>query len=90
MNNPESIKIIERFYQALDQVIASKLIRGKKTFCDRHGIDRWNLNTVRKKPESDMFQLSWISALCNDFGISVEWIMTGKGGMFVEKDQKSK
>jgi aromatic ring-cleaving dioxygenase len=90
MNNPESIKIIERFYQALDQVIANKLIRGKKTFCDRHGIDRWNLNTVRKKPESDMFQMSWISDLCNDFGISVEWIMTGRGGMFVEKDQKSK
>lgn len=90
MNNPNSIKIIERFYEALDFVVANKMIRGKKTFCDKHGIDRWNMNTVKKKPESDMFQLSWISDLCNDFGISAKWIMTGEGGMFEKTDQPSK
>ena len=82
MNNPESIGIIKRFYEAIDMLIASKVIRGKQTFTNRYGINRWNFNTVRQKPESDMFQLVWIAYLVSDFGISAEWIMTGKGGMF--------
>jgi len=82
MNNPESIGIIKRFYEAMDMLIAGKIIRGKKTFTDRYGINRWNFNTVRQKPESDMFQLVWIAYIVSDFGISAEWIMTGKGGMF--------
>jgi len=82
MNNPESIAIIKRFYEAIDMLIASKVIRGKQTFTRQYDINRWNFHTVRQKPESDMFQLIWISHLVRDFGISAEWIMTGKGGMF--------
>jgi len=82
MNNPESIAIINRFYEAMDMLIAVKIIRGKKTFTDKYGINRWNFNTVRQKPESDMFQLVWIAYIISDFGISAEWIMTGKGEMF--------
>jgi hypothetical protein len=82
MNNPESIEIIRRFYEAIDWLIANKVIRGKQTFTNRYNINRWNFNTVRQKPESDMFQLVWISHLIKDFGVSAEWIMTGKGCMF--------
>jgi len=82
MNNPESIAIINRFYEAIDMLIASRVIRGKQSFTSQYGINRWNFNTVRQKPESDMFQLIWISHLISDFGVSAEWIMTGKGGMF--------
>jgi len=82
MNNPESIAIINRFYEAIDMLIASKVIRGKQTFTTAYKINRWNFNTVRLKPESDMFQLVWISHLVRDFNVSAEWIMTGKGGMF--------
>lgn len=82
MNNPESIKIIERFYEALDVCIQLKKIRGVQTFTRAHEINRWNFNTVRANPESDMFQLVWISYLCKDFDVSIEWIMTGNGQMF--------
>jgi len=82
MNNSESIEVIKRFYEAIDMLIASKNIRGVQTFTTHYKINRWNFNTVRQKPESDMFQLVWISHLVSDFGISAEWIMTGKGGMF--------
>lgn len=84
MNNPESIQIIKRFYQALDVVVASKRIRGKKTFTDMHNINRRNFIQVSKVPESDMFQLVWITYLVKDFGVSSQWIITGNGEMFVK------
>jgi len=82
MNNLESIKIIARFYEALDVIIANKQIRGVKTFTDMYDIGRWNFNTVRKNPQSDMFQMSWVAHLIADFDVSAEWLMTGKGWMF--------
>ena len=82
MNNPDSIIVIQRFYQALDTIIAHKAIRGVQTFTKEYKINRWNFSTVRKKPESDMFQLSWITYLVRDFGVSARWIMTGLGDMF--------
>jgi len=82
MNNPESIAIIKRFYEAIDMLIAGKVIRGKQTFTKKYDINRRNFATVQRKPESDMFQLVWISYLVTDFGISAEWIMTGRGPMF--------
>ena len=85
MNNPESIAIINRFYEAIDMLIASKIIRGKQSFTSNYGINRWNFNTVMKNPQSDMFQLVWISYLVSDFGVSAEWIMTGRGGMFAKE-----
>ena len=82
MNNENSIKIIARFYEALDVIVASKQIRGVKTFTDMYDINRWNFNTVRKNPQSDMFQMSWVAHIITDFGVSAEWIMTGNGWMF--------
>ena len=86
MNNPESIEIIDRFFEALDFLIANKQIRGIKTFTERYGINRWNFNTVRKERHRDIFQLSWLSYMINDFGISAEWLMSGKGGMLSKKE----
>ena len=85
MNNPESIAIINRFYEAIDMLIANKNLRGVQTFTNEYNINRWNFNTVRQKPESDMFQLIWISHLVKDFDVSAEWLMTGKGGMFTKE-----
>lgn len=88
MNNPESIKIIERFYEAIDFLKASKRIRGIQTFTTKYNVNKRNFYTVRKNPESDMFQLIWIAYLINDYGISAEWLMTGKGGMLSKIDAK--
>ena len=40
MNNPDSIAIINRFYEAIDMLIASKIIRGKQSFTNNYGINR--------------------------------------------------
>ena len=82
MIDTNTVKIVMRFYEALDVLIANKKIRGVKTFTDKYEISRWNLNTVRKTPESGMFKLAWLSFLIVDFGVSAEWLMTGEGWMF--------
>ena len=54
-----------------------------------HGINRWNMNTVEKNPASDMFQTAWLTYLVEDFGISANWLLTGNGNMFINKDTKN-
>ncbi|MDR2936660.1 MAG: hypothetical protein LBU80_04890 [Rikenellaceae bacterium] len=81
MKTPDTVEIVKRFYEALAFLIASKAIRGKKTFTDRYGINRWNFNTIQKQPDNGMFQVAWLGYLVKDFGVSAEWLLTGRGGM---------
>lgn len=82
MNNPQSVKIIERFFQALDVLISTNVLRGIQTFTRKYDINKRNFYTSRKEPERDMFQMSWLAHMINDFGVSAQWLMTGVGGMF--------
>jgi len=88
MQTPESQIIINRFFAALAALKADKVIRGRQTFTRRYGINRWNLNTLEKNPESDMFQAAWLMFLVNDYGVSAAWLLTGVGEMFTAKKRK--
>jgi len=87
MQTPESLKIIERFFEALYALKTEKTIRGKQTFTTKYGINRWNLNTLEKNKSSDIFQVSWLAYLVSDYGISSQWLLTGNGNMFATKKQ---
>lgn len=86
MNDPEGVKIINRFYEALDKLIKTKVLRGVQTFTNEYNINRWNFITCRKKPESDMFQMSWLGYMIKDYGVSAQWLMTGSGSMFGNRE----
>lgn len=53
-----------------------------------YGINRWNLNTLEKNPEKDIFQVAWLTYLVKDFDISSQWLLTGRGDMFKRKMAK--
>ena len=74
--------INNRFFQALDMVVRSGAIRGEATFCKEHNIDRRNLIKVKSNSSDQRVRIEWIYYLCNDFSISAEWIISGKGPMF--------
>lgn len=82
MNSDESIKVILRFYEAVNVLIETGQIRGKQTFTNRYGINRRNFIFVEKNPQSNMFQIAWLGHLIRDYNVSSEWLMTGEGQMF--------
>lgn len=87
---PQAYDIQKRFFQALDLLIESKKIRGLQTFCKEYGLHRpkySNLRTFLKddsKPGTGykLIDLDALSYLVSDYGVSAEWLLIGKGGMF--------
>lgn len=73
---------MERFYSALDAIIAKKDIRGVATYCRLNEIDRRNFIAQRNDPERGWFQLSWLQPMVKEYGINAEWLLTGMGRMF--------
>lgn len=80
--NAETIAIITRFYVALDMIIAQKKIRGIKTYCSEYNIDRRHLYAQREDKNKGFFEVYWLIPLIKDFGVSSEWLLLGRGGMF--------
>jgi hypothetical protein len=87
MQSPESQKITARFFEALYALKELKVIRGKQSFTRRYEINRWNLNNLETNKAREIIQLAWLAYLINDYGISAEWLMTGKGEM-LQKDKQ--
>jgi len=82
MQNPESTKIVERFFEALYDLKEKKVIRGKYTFARRYGINNGNFHQIEKDKSRDMFQLVWLTHLVADYGVSAEWLLTGRESMY--------
>lgn len=81
----ESQVIVRRFFDALYRLKEDRKIRGKQTFTREYDINRWNLNTLEKEPERDIFQVSWLMFLVRDFGVSAQWLLTGVGDFYQKK-----
>lgn len=85
MQTEDSQKIIRRFFQALQYLKDQRIIRGKQTFTRRFGINRWNMLTVEKEPSRDMFQTAWLNYLVTEYGVSAEWLLTGRGAIMSQR-----
>lgn len=85
MQTPDSQQIVKRFFQALYRLKADRKIRGKQTFTNLYGINRWNMNTLEKEPDRDIFQVAWLAYLVNDFDVSPLWLLTGRGDFYRTK-----
>lgn len=90
MQNPESEAIVLRFFEALELLKRARRIRGLQTFTRRYGINRWNLQTLRKEPRRDIFQVSWLARLVEDYGVSASWLLLGVGEPGIDPDSLPK
>ena len=82
MNTEVSKQIMARFYQCLDELIATNTIRGVNTYCRLYDIDRRNFLAQRKDLNRGWFQVSWLQPMVREFGVSARWLLTGYGKMF--------
>ena len=90
MQNNDSQTVVKRFFIAIYQLKADKIIRGKQTFTRKYGINRWNLNTLEKEPERDIFQVAWLTYLVRDYGVSARWLLTGDGEFYARRVEQPK
>lgn len=85
MQTPDSQKIISRFFQALYYLKAQHIIRGKQTFTSKFEINRWNLNSLEKDMSRDIFQPAWLAYLVEEYNVSAEWLLTGRGDIMSKR-----
>ncbi len=85
MQTEDSQKIIARFFQALYHLKSLGEIRGKQTFTKQFEINRWNLNSLEKDMSRDIFQTAWLNYLVEEYNVSAEWLLTGRGEIMSRK-----
>ncbi len=81
----QGIDINRRFFEALATLAQMKVIRGLQTFTREYGINRWNLITARNKPDISVIKQEWLSYLVLGYGVSADWLLTGRGEMFKQR-----
>lgn len=86
---PETVAVMERFFQALDAIIEAKMIRGVQTYCNEFGINKRHLYVQRKDLFKGFFEIYWIMPMIKKFGVSSDWLLFGKGDMFKKKRKKT-
>ena len=90
MQNNDSQLIIKRFFEAIYRLKADKVIRGKQTFTRKYDINRWNMNTLEKELDRDIFQAAWLTYLVKDYNVSARWLLTGEGDFYAKRMEQSK
>lgn len=77
MTNPLDISF--RFIEAFKAATPNR--GDANQFCARNDIDRGNLYRLIREPEKHRLQAYWVACLVNDFGVSADWVLTGRGEM---------
>lgn len=87
MITPAGIAITQRFFECLDYLVSSKIIRGEKTFCDLFKINRGNLYSIRKNPDKYSIRPQYIYYICKEYNISETYIILGVGDILKKNDK---
>lgn len=78
----QGAEITSRFFYAIELLKAQKRIKSLRQITTMYDLNYGNTYTMMKKPETYILKPELIARLSSDFGISVEWIIHGKGNIF--------
>lgn len=90
---PQALAIQARFFEAIEMLIDSGKIRGLQTFCTKYDLHRPKYSNLRNHLNDSeswgtgykFIDLDALHYLVVDFGVSSDWLLAGKGGMFKGK-----
>ncbi|MBQ2068778.1 MAG: hypothetical protein II465_01470 [Bacteroidales bacterium] len=95
--NPEAVEIQRRFFQALDMAISLGKVGSLTAFCDDHKLNRTKYSRIRSTIDKPMeerlykiIDIDALSSICRDFGVSADWLLTGRGKMLVRAEKNAK
>lgn len=81
-----------RFFEAFEILNGNGTIKSLQSFCEHYELHRpkySNLRNHHTMPEDGtgykFIDIDALSYLVTDYGISAEWLLTGRGGMFKQK-----
>lgn len=81
--NADTLAIMDRYFIAVDACIKEGLLKNMTAYCADTGIEKNHFYVQRKERSRGYFEVGWIVPLICDCGVSANWILTGKGQMFV-------
>jgi hypothetical protein len=88
---PEIDLINKRFFQAIEILMKNNKLESLRAFCHGHDLTpakyyeiRKSLDQKEKSTRYRLIDMDALSYLVNDYGISAEWLLTGKGSIFKE------
>lgn len=84
MQDGRSREITARFFAALDELKGRGRIHSLHDFTRRYGVDYSNFAKLKADHGRNIMQAGWLSVLVLDFGVSADWLLTGRGGVFPE------
>lgn len=78
----DGILITNRFFMAVDLLKDNgRMQGGLKEFCERHDINRSWLSFVKNNAKKSPLRAEIIKWLCDDYGVSVDYLLWGKGSI---------
>lgn len=93
--NPRAVLIQKRFFEALEYVFSHEDNVNMKGFCEKNQLNRVKYARLKSdinKPIEEMayktLDVDALAALCDDYNISCEWLLLGKGNMLNKQDKK--
>ncbi len=75
-------QITARFFEAADALVAQKKVRGVQTLAKEMDTDGARFRHLRAQPETFTLKQEWIHHLVTKYGVSAEWLITGRSEMF--------
>ncbi len=78
-------QITNRFFEAVDSLVSEKKLRGVQTLAKQMGVGNATLRKLKlrcKNNQKHSIKPEFMHFLVTEYGVSAEWLLTGKGKMF--------
>ena len=73
--------VTDRFFQAYTELVMLGKTN-RKRFCEDLAVDRRNFRKQETDHERRILKPEWLSVLVRRYGVSADWLLTGRGWMF--------